>query len=226
MRRRRRRQDAGVLLRRQPREFLPGRQHHRHLVRRQRADLQPHRRIRAWRRQGRARPRREVGHLRGRQGLHLPPAQGREVAQPPRVQAHARHERRRHHLRLRAPVEGSQPVLQGDEFQPLLLQRHGHAQVDQGGGQGGRLHRAHHAREARGAVPGQPGDALRRDPVQGIRGRDAQGRHAREDRPGADRHRPVLPGAVPEGRRDPLQGIPAILGRQGEDRRPRVRDHA
>ena len=72
----------------------------------------------------------------------------------------------------------------------------------------------------------EPGDALRGRPVEGIRRRDAQGRHAREDRPGADRHRPVLPGAVPEGRRDPLQGVPAVLGRQGQDRRPRVRDHA
>ena len=62
-RRWRRRQDAGVLLRRQPRKLLPRRQHHRHLVRRQPADLQPHRRVRARRHQGRARPGREVGHL-------------------------------------------------------------------------------------------------------------------------------------------------------------------
>ena len=41
-----------------------------------------------------------------------------------------------------------------------------------------------------------------------------------------DRHRPVLPGAVPEGRGDPLQGLPAVLGRQGQDRRPGLRDHA
>ncbi len=40
-------QDARVLLRGQPGELLPRGQHHRHLVRRERADLQPHRGIRA-----------------------------------------------------------------------------------------------------------------------------------------------------------------------------------
>ncbi len=61
--------------------------------------------------------------------------------------------------------------------------------------------------------------------VEGVRGRHAEGGHAREDRPGTHRHRPVLPGGVPEGRATALQGVPAILGRQGEDRRSRVLDH-
>jgi dipeptide transport system substrate-binding protein len=47
-------------------------------------------------------------------------------------------------------------------------------------------------------VPVQSGHAICRRAVQGIRHRDAQGRHAREDRPGADRHRPLHAGAVPE----------------------------
>jgi dipeptide transport system substrate-binding protein len=46
-----------------------------------------------------------------------------------------------------------------------------------------------------------------------------------EDRPGSHRHGPVLPGAVPEGRDHPLQGVPGLLGRQGEDRRPHLLDH-
>ena len=82
-----------------------------------------------------------------------------------------------------------QPVLQGHELEPLVLQRHGHAEADQVGGEGRRLHGPDHAREARGAVPVEPGDGVRRRAVEGIRGRDAEGRHAREDRPGADRHR-------------------------------------
>ena len=91
-------------------------------------------------------PRRALGHLARRQGLHVPPAQGRQVAQPPRVEADARLQRRRHDLRDRAAVEGGQSVLQGDELQPLVLQRHGHAQAAEVGGEGRRLHGADHAR--------------------------------------------------------------------------------
>ena len=210
----------------QPRELLPGGQHDRHVVRRQQPDLQPHRRLRARRHHGRAGAGRALGHLPRRQGLHVPPAQGREVAQPPRVEADARLQCRRHDLRDRAAVEGIQSVLQGDELEPLVLQRHGPAQAAEVGGEGRRLHGPDHAREARGAVPVRPRDGIRRRAVQGVRRRDAQGRHAGEDRPGADRHRSVLPGAVPEGRDPPLQGVPAVLGRQGQDRRPRVLDHA
>ena len=46
-RRRRVRQDARLLLGRQPRELLSGREHDRHVVRRQQPDLQPRRRLRA-----------------------------------------------------------------------------------------------------------------------------------------------------------------------------------
>ena len=148
----------------------------------------------------------------GRQGLHLLPAQGRQVAQPSRLQADARLQRRRHHLRPRAPVEGSQPLFQGHELEPLVLQRHGHGEAAQVGGEGRRLHGQDHAEQARGAVPVGPGDGIRRRPVEGIRRRHAEGRHAREDRPGADRHRPVLPGAVPEGRGHPLQGVSRSTG--------------
>ena len=123
-------------------------------------------------------------------------------------------------------MEGERSLLQGHEPEPFVLQRHGHAQAAEVGRPRRRLHGQVHAEQARGALPGQPGDAVRRRPVEGIRDRDAQGRHAREDRPGPDRHRPVLPGAVPEGRGRPLQGLPAVLGRQGQDRRPGLRDHA
>ena len=220
------RQDPGVLLRGQPGELLSRHQHHRHVVRRQQPDLQPHRRLRARRHRGRAGPRRALGDLPGRQGLHVPPAQGRQVAQPPRLEAHARLQRGRHDLRDRAAVEGIQSVLQGHEPEPLLLHGHGHAQVDQVGGTGQRLHGPDHAREARGAVPVEPGDGIRGRAVQGIRGCDAQGRNAREDRPGADRHRSVLSGPVHQGRHPPLQGVPAILWRQGQDRRSDLLDHA
>ena len=158
-----RRQNPRLLLRGQPGELLSRRQHHRHLVRRQRADLQPHRRVRARRHQGRARPRREMGHLAGRQGLHLPPAQGREVAyHQQELQADPRLQRRRRHVLDRAAVEGGQPVLQGHELEPLLLQRHGHAQAAEVGREGRRLHGQDHAQPAGGAVPGRPRDGVRR----------------------------------------------------------------
>ena len=86
--------------------------------------------------------------LARRHGLHLLPAQGRQVAQPPRLQADARLQRRRHDLRDRAAVEGNQPVLQGHEPEPLVLQRHGHAQAAEVGGQGRRLHGQDHARDS------------------------------------------------------------------------------
>ena len=62
------------------------------------------------------------------------------------------------------------------------------------------------------ALPVEPGHGIRRHPVQGIRHRHAQGRHAREARPGADRHRALPAGAVPEGRDHPLQGVPRSTG--------------
>ena len=45
------------------------------------------------------------------------------------LQADARLQRRRRHLHDGAAVEGGRPVLQGHEHEPLLLQRHGHAQA-------------------------------------------------------------------------------------------------
>ncbi|MNU76644.1 hypothetical protein D3C71_662010 [compost metagenome] len=225
--RRRVSQDVGVLLRRKPGKLLSGHEHHRHVLRRDHAGLQHHRRVRARRHQGHAGPGRKMGHLGRRHRVHLPPAQGREVAHHEQeLQAHARLQRRRLHLHARAPVEGERPLLQGHEPEPLLLQRHGHAQAAEVGGPHRRPHGEDHAQPGRGAVPGQPGDAVRGHPVEGVRHRDAEGRHAREGRPGPGRHRAVLPRAVPEGRDHPLQGLPAVLGRQGQDRRPRVRDHA
>ena len=190
-------------------------------------DLQPPRRVRARRHQGRAGPGREAGTSRPTALIYT-----FNLRKGVKWHNHRDFKPTRDfnaddvHLHVRAAVEGGQPVLQGHELQPLVLQRHGHAQAAEVGREGRRLHGQDHAEQARGAVPGQPGDGLRRRPVEGIRRRDAQGRHAREDRPGADRHRPVLPGAVPEGRGHPLQGLPAVLGRQGQDRRPGVRDHA
>ena len=221
-------QDAGLLLRRQPRELLPRRQHHRHLVRRQQPDLQPHRRLRARRHQGRAGPGREAGTSRPTAPIYtFNLRKGVKWHNHRALQADARLQRRRRHLHDRAAVEGERPLLQGHEPEPLVLQRHGHAQAAEVGRPKVDDYTVQdHAEQARGAVPVEPGDAVRRRPVEGIRRRDAQGRHAREDRPGADRHRPVLPRAVPEGRGHPLQGLPAVLGRQGQDRRPGVRDHA
>ena len=42
-----------------------------------------------------------------------------------------------------------EPVLQGDELQPLVLQRHGHAEAAEVGREGRRLHGADHARASR-----------------------------------------------------------------------------
>jgi dipeptide transport system substrate-binding protein len=70
------------------------------------------------RHQGGARPGRALGHLGRRPDLHLPPAQGREVAQPARVQAQSRDFNADDVVfAFRAPVEGGGPVLQGDELQ-------------------------------------------------------------------------------------------------------------
>ena len=49
--------------------------------------------------------------------------------------------------------------------------------------------------------------------------------NAREGRPGADRHRSVPVRELPEGCGHPLQGLPQILGRQGEDRRSGLCHH-
>ena len=54
---------------------------------------------------------------------------------------------------------------------------------------------------------------------------DDEGGNAREGRPGADRHRSVPVRQLPEGCGHPLQGLPEVLGRQGEDRRSGLRDH-
>ena len=108
-----------------PENFYPGVNTTGHVVRRQQPDLQPHRRLRARHDQGGAGPGRELGDLARRHRVHVPPAQGRQVAQPARVEAHPRHERRRHHLHARAAGQGRQPVLQGHELQPFVLQRHG-----------------------------------------------------------------------------------------------------
>ena len=176
-------------------------------------DLQPHRRLRARRHQGRARPGGEVGHLAGRHRLHLPPAQGREVAHQRATSS------RRATLNaddimftLERQWKEDNPYFKVTSSEPLLLQRHGHAQAAEVGGEGRRLHGQDHAQPAGSAVPVGPGDAIRRRPVEGICRRHAEGRHAGEDRPGADRHRPVLSGPVPEGRHDPLQGVPASTG--------------
>ena len=119
------------------------------------------------------------------------------------------------------------PVLQGHELEPLLLQRHGHAQAAEVGREGRRLHGQDHAEPARGAVPVRPRDGVRRHPVEGIRRRDAEGRHAGEDRPGADRHRARSTScSTRRTRSSATRRFPRLLGRQGEDRRPRLRDHA
>ena len=220
-------QDPRLLLRGQPGELLPRGQHHRHLVRRERADLQPHRGIRARRNAGRSEPRREVG--RSRRTALVYTFNLRKNAKwhsNKNFKPDPRPERRRRRLHVRAAVEGGQLLLQGHEPQPLLLRRHGHAQAAEVGREGGRLHRPDHAEPARGALPLQPRHDVGQRPVEGIRRRDAEGRHAREDRPGSDRHGPVLARQLPEGRGDPLQGLPGLLGRQGQDRRPRLRDHA
>ena len=83
-----------------------------------------------------------------------------------------------------------------------------------------------HAERAERAVPGRPGDGLRLDPVEGIRRRAAEGRQARADRPGADRHRPVRAGR--STRRTPPSAIARFAGYwgpQAEARRAGVRDH-
>jgi hypothetical protein len=185
----RRRQDAGVLLRRQPEKFYPGvnttgtsfdasEPVYNRLVEFERGGTKvvP----------GLAE---KLGHLRRRHGLHLPPAQGREVAQPPRLQARARLQRRRRRVRVRAPVEGGPPFFKvtstnhsyfNDMGLPKLLKS-----VEKVDDSTIRitLNKPEAPFLANLAMP------YAASPVEGIRRRDAEGRHAREDRPGADRHR-------------------------------------
>ena len=142
------------------------------------------------------------------------------------VQADAGVQCRRRHVLDRTAMEGRQSVLQGDELESFLFRRHGHAEIVEVGREGRRLHHQDHAQPAGSAVPRRSRDGVCGDPVEGICRCHAEGRHAREDRPGSDRHRPILSAAVPEGRRDPVQGVPRVLGRQGEDRRSRLLDHA
>ena len=69
-----------------------------------------------------------------------------------------------------------------------------------------------HAEAAERAVPGRPRDGFRLDPVEGIRRCAAEGRQARTDRPGPDRHRPVRTRALPEGRHHPLRAFDGYWG--------------
>src|SRR5262249_26883034 len=88
---RRVREDAGLFLGRQPREFLSSDQYNGPLVRcLVAADLQPAGRVRAGLHQDRARPRNQLGRDRGWTQLHLPLAQGREVADHEKLQAEPR----------------------------------------------------------------------------------------------------------------------------------------
>ena len=157
-------------------------------------DLQPARRVRARRHQGRARasPRSGTSRADGTvYTFHL--RKGVKWHSQQELQADPRLQRRRRVFTFERQWKEDHPYLQGHEPEPLLLQRHGHAQAVEVGREGRRLHGQVHAEPARGAVPGQPRDGVRRHPVEGICRRDAEGRHAGEDRPGADRHRPVLP---------------------------------
>jgi dipeptide transport system substrate-binding protein len=115
----------------------------------------------------------------------------------------------------------SDPYFKVTSSEPLVLQRHGHAQADEVGGPRRTTTRSRSCSTSR-KRRSSPNLAMQYAAIQSKEYADchAEGRHAREDRPGPDRHRPVLPGAVPEGRDHPLQGLPAVLGRQGEDRRP------
>ena len=69
-----------------------------------RTDLRPADRVQEGLDRDRARPRRELGGLRGRHRDHLPPAPGREVPDHGLVHADPRDERRRRRLHLHAPV--------------------------------------------------------------------------------------------------------------------------
>ncbi len=93
--------------------------------------------------------------------------------------------------------------------------------------QGRRLHRQDHAQQARGAIPGQPGHAVCGRAVEGIR-RSPCSRPARPRRSTRTRSAPAR-STWCSTRRTPsirYKAFPAVLGRQGQDRRPGLRDHA
>ena len=73
--------------------------------------------------------------------LYLQPAQGREVAFDVQVvQADAGLQCRRRHVLDRTAMEGRQSVFQGDELEPFVFRRHGHAEIVEVGREGRRLH--------------------------------------------------------------------------------------
>jgi len=71
-----------------------------------------------------------------RGGTKVQPALAEKWDVQQELQADPQLQRRRHHLYDRAAVEGKPPVLQGDQLEPLLFQRHGHAQAVEIGREG------------------------------------------------------------------------------------------
>ena len=156
-----------------------------------------------------ARPRREVDGVQGRQGLHLRPAQGREVPQQ------AAGERPRGHGRGREVLARA---VHGQVRLPHALRA---GERHRGGGQ---AHRAHHAQGAVRAVPQPPRQpVVLRHPAARGRG-EVQGLQPSRRR---HRHRAVRAEVVREGRARRLRAQSRLLHEgPAVPRRRRHRDHA
>ena len=117
-------------------------------------------------------------------------------------------------------AQGGQPVPQGFRRQLRVLRRHGPRQADHSASRRSiRLHGPLHPLRAERAVPRRPRDGVRLHPVGRIRRHADEGRQARADRPGADRHRAVQLRRLPAGRHHPLPPLRRVLGSEGQARR-------
>ncbi len=136
------------------------------------------------------------------------------------------HERGRRDLLLRAPAQGRPPLAPVCRRCGVgILQRHGLPGPDRLDREGRRHDGEVHAEAEGSALHRQPRHGLRVDHVEGVR-RQARGRRQEGTaEPDAGRHRPVRLRRLPAGRGHPLQGQCRLLGRQGEDRRSRLRHH-
>ena len=176
-RRRLRRQDPRLLLRRQPRGLQPAVLHDRNDARRVvGADLQPPGRVRDRHDQHRPGPGRELDGDARRPELHLQAAPRRQVPQQLEVHADARLQRRRRAVLVQPDGRSGPSVREGDAGPDLrVLRGHGHEGHRRQGREGRPDDGALRPEEAGGAVHGRHGDGLRVDPLGRVRRQDDGG---------------------------------------------------
>ncbi len=191
-----------------------------------RPDLRPADRVQEGLDRDRARPRRELGGLRGRHRDHLPPAPGGEVPDHGLVHADPRDERRRRGLHLHAPVrQGPAPGTSTRRASPgSTSTRRWRPSLKEIVKVDDMTVKFVLSRPDATVLADLP-DGLRLDRLQGVRRPARGGRHQGAVQRPAGRHRAVHLRRLPAGRGDPLPGQSRLVERQAADRRPDLRDH-